>query len=213
VERVEKGTVRGFLHLPEKPTGDGLVFGHGAGGDCNAPLIRAIAETLSAAGIAVLRVDLVFRQLKRTPSPAMQPRDREGLREALEFLRGALKAKGGSRLFLGGHSYGGRQASILASEQPGLAAALLLFSYPLHPPGKPDQLRTAHFSALKLPCLFAHGTRDAFGSPEELRGAIKLIPGPTELVIAEKAGHGLPVGAVAAVATKFREFVERAVQA
>jgi predicted alpha/beta-hydrolase family hydrolase len=198
VEHIEAGTVRGWLHLPEKATGDGLVFGHGAGGDSNAALIKAVAEAFSAQGIAVLRVDLVFRQLGRTPSPAMQPRDREGLREAVEFLR----KHAARRMFLGGHSYGGRQASILAS-------ALVLFSYPLHPPGKPQQLRTDHFPALRVPVLFAHGTRDAFGSPEELRTAIKAIPGPTELVIVEKAGHGLPVAAVADVAAKFREFVKR----
>lgn len=205
MERIEEGTVRGWLHLPPKPTGDGLVFGHGAGGDSNAALIKAVAESFSAQGMAVLRVDLVFRQLGRTPSPAMQPRDREGLREAAEFLRKHAPR----RMFLGGHSYGGRQASILASEQAGLAAALVLFSYPLHPPGKPQQLRTDHFPALRVPVLFAHGTRDAFGSPEELRTAIKAIPGPTELVTVEKAGHGLPVAAVDGVATKFREFVKR----
>lgn len=189
--------------MPDNPTGDGLVFGHGAGGDCNTPLIRAIAETFSAAGIAVLRVDLLFRQLGKTPSPSMQPRDREGLREAVEFLRASAK----KRVFLGGHSYSGRQASILASEDPKVAAALLLFSYPLHPPGQPAKLRTEHFLKLRLPAFFAHGTKDAFGSPEEMTAAITAIPGKTELMIVEKGGHGLPVTSVGAVAEKFRAFV------
>jgi predicted alpha/beta-hydrolase family hydrolase len=71
------------------------------------------------------------------------------------------------------------------------AAGLVLISYPLHPPGKPDQLRTAHFPALDLPCLFVSGTRDAFGSPDELERATKAIPGPVTHVWLEGGDHGL----------------------
>jgi predicted alpha/beta-hydrolase family hydrolase len=96
-------------------------------------------------------------------------------------------------VLLGGHSYGGRQASMLAAEDPTVADALLLLSYPLHPPHKSAQLRTAHFTALRLPALFVHGTRDPFGSIEEVRAA---VPSQAELLIVQGAGHDLkPVDA------------------
>ncbi len=95
------------------------------------------------------------------------------------------------RIYAGGQSYGGRQASILAASEPQLAEGLLLLSYPLHPPGRPAQLRTAHFSTLHAPALFISGTKDAFGSIEELDSAIKLIPARTQLVQVDGAGHSL----------------------
>jgi predicted alpha/beta-hydrolase family hydrolase len=97
-------------------------------------------------------------------------------------------------VLLCGQSYGGRQATMLAAEQPGLVAALLLFSYPLHPPGKPERLRTEHFPRLSLPCVFVQGSSDPFGSPDELREAIAAIPGPTELIPVNGAGHDLKSG-------------------
>jgi hypothetical protein len=80
---------------------------------------------------------------------------------------------------------------MLAAEQPGLVAALLLLSYPLHPPKRADQPRTAHFPSLRTPALFVHGTRDGFGSIEEIRSALELIPTRTDLLIIERAGHEL----------------------
>ena len=95
------------------------------------------------------------------------------------------------RIFLGGHSYGGRQASMLCAEEPDIAAALLLLSYPLHPPGKPTQQRTQHLPDLRTPTLFVSGAHDAFGSIEELSRAIKMIPAKTKLLPIEGAGHDL----------------------
>ena len=117
----------------------------------------------------------------------MAARDREGLRRAVEVLR--LKTPG--RIFLGGHSYGGRQASMLAAEQPQLVTGLLLLSYPLHPPRKPAELRTAHFPQLTTSALFVHGGRDPFGSHEEMRSALALIPAANSLLEIEGAGHDL----------------------
>jgi pimeloyl-ACP methyl ester carboxylesterase len=94
-------------------------------------------------------------------------------------------------MFLGGHSYGGRQASMLAAAEPGLVDGLLLLSYPLHPPQRPAELRTGHFPNLKTPALFVHGTRDGFGSIDELGAALKLIQAQTELVPIAGAGHEL----------------------
>ena len=96
-----------------------------------------------------------------------------------------------TRIFLGGQSYGGRQATMLCAETPDLADGLLLLSYPLHAPGKPDQPRIQHLHKLQLPCLFVHGTRDPFGSLEEMQSALKLIPSRTELLPVEGAGHDL----------------------
>jgi hypothetical protein len=95
------------------------------------------------------------------------------------------------RVFLGGHSYGGRQASMLAADDPHLIDGLLLLSYPLHPPKQPAQLRTAHFSLLQVPALFVHGERDGFGSIAEMELALSLIPARTELLPIARAGHEL----------------------
>ena len=185
----EQPPVRGFLHEPAQPNGDALVLTHGAGANCQSRLLTALAGAFAAAGFVVLRCDLPFRQLRPfgPPFPALAPRDREGLQRAAEILRQKIPG----RLFLGGHSYGGRQASILAAEHPGLAAGLLLLSYPLHPPRKPADLRTAHFPQLHTPALFVHGARDPFGSHEEMCSALALLPARHMLLEIEGAGHEL----------------------
>jgi hypothetical protein len=185
--------VRGLLHRPDNPNGNGLVLTHGAGSNCQAPLLIALSEAFAAAGYLVLRCDLPFRQDRSfgPPGPGGAKRDRAGLKNAIAALRNQVNG----RIFLGGHSYGGRQASILCAEQsenaPEIAAALLLLSYPLHPPRKPEQLRTQHFFTLQTPSLFVQGTRDPFGSIAEMEKAMKLIPGKTKLLPVEGAGHDL----------------------
>lgn len=181
--------VRGFLHEPSQPNNDALVLTHGAGANCQTKLLIAVANAFADAGYLTLRCDLPFRQSRPhgPPFPNMAPRDREGLRRAVEVLRSRVKGQ----VFLGGHSYGGRQSSILAAEQPQLVAGLLLLSYPLHPPRKPAQLRTDHFPQLNTPAIFVHGSRDPFGSHEELRTALELIPAQKLLLEVEGAGHDL----------------------
>ena len=98
------------------------------------------------------------------------------------------------QIFLGGQSYGGRQATMLAADEPEIAAALLLFSYPLHPPGKPDRLRIEHFPRLRVRAVFVQGAADPFGSIPELRSAVSLIPMPTEIIPIAGAGHDLKRG-------------------
>jgi predicted alpha/beta-hydrolase family hydrolase len=98
------------------------------------------------------------------------------------------------RVFLGGHSYGGRQSSMLAASAPDLVEGLLLLAYPLHPPRKPQQFRTQHFPQLRTPTLFVHGTRDPFGSEEEFKDAVRNIPARTDLLFLTGAGHDLKVG-------------------
>lgn len=111
------------------------------------------------------------------------------------------------RVFLGGHSYGGRQATMLVSEDSSVAPALLLLSYPLHPPGKPAQLRTAHFPKLSARCLFAHGTRDEFGTVDEMTEALATIAGETRLFTVEGAGHDLKRGRELGFCRAFLGFV------
>jgi predicted alpha/beta-hydrolase family hydrolase len=181
--------VHGFLHRPDQPTGEGLVLTHGAGSNNRSPLLVAVAEAFADAGFTVLRCDLPFRQSRPhgPPGPGDARRDREGMKHAVDSLRGLAPG----RLFLGGHSYGGRQASMLVAEQPNLVDGLLLLSYPLHPPRKPEQLRTQHFPKMQTNALFVHGTRDPFGSVEEMESALKLIAAKTELLPVENAGHDL----------------------
>ena len=185
--------VRGFLHESAygngQGHGDGLVLTHGAGANCQSKLLIALADAFADDGYLVLRCDLPFRQSRPhgPPFPTMAARDREGLGRAVEALRSQTLG----RVFLGGHSYGGRQGSMLAVEKPQLIAGLLLLSYPLHPPRKPAELRTAHFSELKTPSLFVHGGRDPFGSHDELKTALQLIPAQTTLLEIEGAGHEL----------------------
>jgi len=197
--------VRGFLHSPQTPNSHALILAHGAGGNCNAPLLVALAETFCAHGYTVLRCDLPFRQAKPfgPPFPGQAERDRAGLRNPVTAMRKAVasaqtavqtepaRKNSGGKIFLGGHSYGGRQSTILCADEPDLVDGLLLLSYPLHPPRKPDQLRTAHLPNLRAPSLFVHGTRDPFGSIEEIKKALQLIPAKTGLIEVEGAGHDL----------------------
>jgi uncharacterized protein len=181
--------VRGWLHTPDAPNGDAMILTHGAGSDSTAPLLVALSEAFSGQGYVVLRCDLPFRHERRTgpPFPGNAERDRAGLGNAVAALRKNVTG----RIFLGGHSYGGRQSTILCAAEPELVSGLLLLSYPLHPPRKREQLRIQHLPDLRTPCLFVHGTRDPFGSAEELAEALKLIPARTDLMTVEGAGHDL----------------------
>ncbi len=181
--------VRGFLHRPVLPGTDGLVLTHGAGANCRTLLLTTLADAFCAAGLTVLRCDLPFRQSRPhgPPPRGSAERDQEGLRAAISSMRHLVTGK----MFLGGHSYGGRQASILAANEPELVGRLLLLSYPLHPPQRPAELRTAHFSALRTPALFIHGARDGFGSIEEMEAALKMISARTQLIPVPGAGHEL----------------------
>ncbi len=181
--------VRGYQHVPEHPSGDGLVLTHGAGANCQAPLLVALARTFCNSGYAVLRCDLPFRQLRPHGPPIRGSAkcDQLGLMRAIESMTKHVSG----RVFAGGHSYGGRQATLLLASEPGLVDGLLLLSYPLHPPRNPKQLRTEHFSRLHTPALFVHGARDGFATHEELTQSLTLIPAKTRLLEIPSAGHEL----------------------
>jgi predicted alpha/beta-hydrolase family hydrolase len=187
---VEQNGVSGILHTPANPNGDVCALTHGAGSNCRAPLLAAAARTFAEAGYQTLRYDLPFRQQGRKgpPLPAMAAKDRAGIEAAIALLR---EMAPGARVIAGGHSYGGRQTSMAAAEHHGMADQLLLLSYPLHPPDKPEKLRTDHFPALRTPARFVHGAKDPFGTEAELRAALALIPAKTELILVPGAGHDL----------------------
>jgi uncharacterized protein len=181
--------VRGFLHRSTGSGGDCLILTHGAGANCESPLLVALAGAFCASGLTVLRCDLPFRQSRPhgPPQRGSAERDQQGLRAAIASMRRQTSG----RVFLGGHSYGGRQASMLAASEPGLVDQLLLLSYPLHPPQRPSELRTGHFPGLQTPAMFIHGTWDGFGSVDEVLAALKLIRARTELLPVPGAGHEL----------------------
>ncbi len=186
--------VLGFLHRSESRPGDSLILTHGAGGNAQSGVLVAMAEAFAGAGFVVLRCDLPFRQQRHfgPPRPGDAARDRQGLKHAITAMRKLVPG----RVFIGGQSYGGRQASMLLAEKLSaegtkMADGLLLLSYPLHPPSRPDQPRTQHLPKIDIPVLFVHGTRDPFGSIDEIEAARKLIPAKNLLLPVEGAGHDL----------------------
>lgn len=192
-EIIEEDGVQAILHPPTiKPRAAGIVLTHGAGADYQSRLLVAMASQLAEHGFHVLRCNLAFRQRRRTgpPHPSKSEEDRYSLVQAASLLRKHTP----ERVILSGHSYGGRQASMVAAEDKTVANQLLLFSYPLHPPEKPTQLRTAHFAKLKVPATFIHGSSDAFGTRDEMEAALELIPAKTRLATVEGAGHDLKKG-------------------
>lgn len=165
-----------------------MVLTPGAGASADHPSLLALDVRLSGHGFAVRRVDFPYRLAGRR-MPDRQPVLVDAVLAAASTFAGELGI-GTDRLALGGRSMGGRMCSVAVAE--GLpAAALVLVSYPLHPPGRPEQLRTAHFADLRVPCLFVSGDRDAFGRPDELRAATRKIRGPVRHVWIEGGDHGL----------------------
>ena len=166
-------SVSGFLHVPANPSGDTLILTHGAGADCQSALLVALATAFCESGLAVLRCDLPFRQLHRhgPPPRSSANQDQRGLRNAVWAMK---RASG--RIFLGGHSYGGRQATMLAAAEPGLVDGLLLLSYPLHRPRnrssyEPHIFRTSDTGAVRarLTRHYGHDWRNAEGGESHPR--------------------------------------------
>jgi hypothetical protein len=160
----------------------GVLLAPGAGADRDQATLVALDRAFTALGATVVRMDFPYRKAgRRAPDRAPV------LIEAVCQEAAALPVR---RLLLGGRSMGGRMCSMAVAE--GLpAVGLLLVSYPLHPPGKPDSLRTEHFPTLSVPCLFVSGTRDTFGTPAEMESATAAIPGPVTHEWIEGKDHGL----------------------
>lgn len=182
----------------------GAVLTPGASAGRDQPALVAIDHELTAAGVVVDRIDFPYRLAGRR-APDRPPVLVGAVRDAATALAGRL-GTGPEHLVLGGRSMGGRMCSMAVAE--GLpAAALVLVSYPLHPPGHPERLRTAHFADIDVPCLFVSGTRDAFGAPDELTDATAGIRGPVTHQWIDGGDHGLR-GKDAVVSALVRGFVE-----
>lgn len=162
---------------PARATPAALLLTPGAGADATHHTLVAVEQVVSPMPVA--RVDFPYRRAgKKAPDPA--PKAIACIRDEAARLC-EREAVDPANLVLGGRSYGGRMCSMAVAEGVP-AAGLVLLSYPLHPPGKPDRMRTEHFEELDVPCLFVSGERDPFGTPDEFDAAVGAIPGPVTQV-------------------------------
>ncbi|HZS55718.1 MAG TPA: alpha/beta fold hydrolase [Bryobacteraceae bacterium] len=196
VRPFDQENISGFLHEPATDSRGGIALTHGAGANCNSRLLIAVAELFCVQNWTVLRYDLPFRRNRPSgpPWPRSAALDQAGVCEAAAQLRALTRGP----IVAAGHSYGGRQTTMIAAKQPDFCDAIMALSYPLHPPNKPDQLRTVHFPELQVPVLFVQGSTDPFGTEAEMQEAIKAIPSQTRLVIIERGSHDLKNGKIEA---------------
>jgi predicted alpha/beta-hydrolase family hydrolase len=160
-------------------TGPVLVLAHGAGAGMASPFMTLIAELLAARGIATVRFEFAYMAARRETAKRRPPPKAEKLTTEYEAAIDLVRRRHPGRpLLIGGKSMGGRVASYVADAafDRGNVAGLVCLGYPFHPPGKPEQLRTAHLETLRCPALFAQGERDPFGTRKEVE-AMTLAPG------------------------------------
>ncbi len=156
--------------------GPRVVLAHGAGAPMDSPSLKTLAAGLAAEGLRVARFEFPYMRARRTEG-RQRPPDREPV--LLDTWRAVFAELGGAgALVIGGKSMGGRMASMIADEVG--ARGLVCLGYPFHPPGKPERTRTAHLEHLRTPALVVQGTRDAFGTPEDVAGytlspAIRIV--------------------------------------
>lgn len=179
--------IAGIAHVPDGTPAGVAVLTHGAGGSRESALLIAVCEEWARRGWLAVRYNLPYRRRRPTGPPSgSSAADQAGIAEAITVARRLADGP----LIAGGHSYGGRLTSMAVAAGQNVDA-LTLFSYPLHPPGKPERLRTEHFGAITVPTVFTHGTSDPFGSIGELEQAAALISGPVEIVEVTGARHDL----------------------
>jgi predicted alpha/beta-hydrolase family hydrolase len=143
-----------------------VVLAHGAGAPMDSPFLSRVAAGLASRGVRVARFEFPYMQRRRRTGSRSAPDRLSVLEERWREVVGRLG--GGASLFLGGKSLGGRIASMVADELG--ARGLVCLGYPFHPPGKPERMRTAHLEKLRTPALIVQGTRDPFGSREDVAG-------------------------------------------
>ncbi len=167
-----------------------IVLAHGAGAPQTHPWMVAMAEALASRGLDVITFNFLYSEAKRR-LPDKKDVLEATWRAALDAVRARSDAAH-ARVFIGGKSMGGRIATQVAAEGADSVEGLVLLGYPLHPPGKPDKLRAAHLAAVRPPMLFVQGSRDAFGTPEELSPILApLAERGTRLFVVQGADHSL----------------------
>jgi predicted alpha/beta-hydrolase family hydrolase len=176
-----------------------LVLGHGAGAGQRHPFMVAMARGLAERGIDVVTFDFPYMRDKRKV-PDKAPVLEAEFRDVVARARAQVGA--GHRLFIGGKSMGGRMATHLASQGLESLGGVIVLGYPLHPPGKPQQLRTEHLPAIEVPMLIVQGERDTFGTPNEIRPAIQSMRAPVTLYVIAHGDHSLAVPKAAGVSQK-----------
>ncbi len=189
IARLDLDEIAGVAHEPEGTPQGIVVLTHGAGGNRDSELLQRVCDEWSRRGWLAIRYNLPYRRRRPSGPPSGSAvADRTGIEEAIALCSNLIDGP----LIAGGHSYGGRQTSmVIAETKPPRVDALALFSYPVHPPGKPERRRTEHLPDIAVPTVFTHGTSDPFGTPSEVREAAALIPAPTEVVDVTGARHDL----------------------
>lgn len=178
--------IGGVAHAPAGHPAGAVLLTHGAGGSRDSALLVGVCEEWAGRGWLAIRYNLPFRRRRPKGPPSSPATDLAGVVDALALAAGALDGP----VIAGGHSYGGRLTS-MAVAAGSEVCALTLFSYPLHPPGKPERQRTEHFGSIRAPAVFIQGTSDPFGTPAELRTATARIPGPVHIIEVQGARHDL----------------------
>jgi predicted alpha/beta-hydrolase family hydrolase len=180
--------IAGIAHEPEGTPKGAVVLTHGAGGNRESPMLIRLCDEWARRGFLAMRYDLPYRRRRpKGPPSGSAASDRAGIAEAVALARTLTDGP----VLAGGHSYGGRQSSMAVADDGVVVDVLTLFSYPLHPPGKPERARTEHLPRISAPTVFTHGTADPFGTLDELRPAAALIPAPTVIVEVTGARHDL----------------------
>ncbi len=180
--------IAGVPHEPKGKAKGVVVLTHGAGGSRESPLLVKICDEWARRGWLAVRYNLPYRRRRpKGPPSGSAATDQAGVVEAIELARTLSKGP----VIAGGHSYGGRMTSMAIADEAAAVDVLTLFSYPLHPPGKPERARTDHLPRITAPTVFTHGTADPFGTIDELRRAAKLISADTEIVEVTGARHDL----------------------
>ncbi|KUH82074.1 MULTISPECIES: alpha/beta family hydrolase [unclassified Mycobacterium] len=180
--------IAGIAHTPDGAPAGVVVLTHGAGGSREAPLLKKICDEWARRGWLAVRYNLPYRRRRpKGPPSGSAKADQAGVVEAI----GVARELADGPVIAGGHSYGGRMTSMAIAEALADIDVLTLFSYPLHPPGKPERARTEHLPRIATPTVFTHGTADPFGSIDELRPAAALIDARTEVVEITGARHDL----------------------
>jgi predicted alpha/beta-hydrolase family hydrolase len=185
---VDLDPIAGIAHRPDGAPAGVVVLTHGAGGDRESVLLQRVCEQWARRGWLAVRYNLPYRRRRPTGPPSGSGAgDRAGIVETIAVCRELADGP----LIAGGHSYGGRQTSMVVAANEAPVEVLALFSYPLHPPGKPERARTGHLPDIAVPTVFTHGSSDPFGGIDEVRDAAALIPAPTEIVEVTGARHDL----------------------